>query len=315
MRYFYIGLGIFVLLCLLLLLVFCLRRKWAKKKVCALGVEVKQRNLNEALSVFGFCYDGCDDTISSGMYPWQREVGYCRGYDEAAPSMNMVFDSEPVYFEYMGRNYLIEFWKGQYGCTTGAEIGIYVQKGNASLPPEKLFYDCVSDEERLPMRYTLYKDDRVILKRSGVHWWLTGFVVGMFSESAALRMEIGIGFPDRTMCQAFCEGLMRTGYARSQIRVEQTWVYFTFDRPCSRQPDFYSGRFLRKINRRNRRNCKLYCWITRPFCCTLDRICYIAYCFPCLYRLIIRMGTKCSPSAKRNARRMRRCRRRAEKRW
>ena len=317
MRYFYIGLGALAVFCMLLLLFalcVCLRRKWAKKKVCMTDTKTKQHNLNEALSAFGFLYNGCDDTISSGMYPWQREVGYCRGYDEAAPSMNMVFDCEPVYFDYKGRHYLIECWKGQYGCTTGAEIGVYVHRGASSQPPEKLFYDCVSDEERLPMQYTLYKGDRGILKRRGVHWWLTGFVVGMFSERHELRMEITIGFPDCLMSMAFYEVLLRAGYERTEVCIEQNWVHFVFDKPRSEQPKIYSERYLRHINRHNRKNCRRYCKVSRPFCSTLDRISYIAYCFPFLYRRIIRIGTKNRHTAKYNIKKMRKLRKRGEKR-
>mgnify|MGYP000621142798 CR=1 FL=1 len=29
------------------------------------------------------------------------------------------------YFDYQGKTWLLEFWKGQYGINTGAEIGIY----------------------------------------------------------------------------------------------------------------------------------------------------------------------------------------------
>ena len=296
MRYFYIGLAVLVLLVLLFILFCCLRKKWAEKRVCLLGREIKQRRLEEALSVFGFCYCARDDSISSVMHPWQREMGYCRAYDEAAPSMNMVFECEPVYFDYNGRHYLIEFWKGQYGCTTGAEIGVYVHNGGADGHPESLFYESVGDEERLPMRFALYKRDRIIFERSGVHWWLTGFEVGMFSAAKELRMEIGICFPNRKMCMAFCEGMVRMGCAPEKIRVEQTWVYFTFDRPWSSQPAFYSARYLRRINRKNRRNCRRYCRITKCFCSTLDKICYIAYCFPCLFRSIRRIGTRCTPA-------------------
>ena len=307
MRYFYIGLGVLILLLLLLFLIFCLRRKWAEKKVCRMSTEEKSGKLCEALSVFGFCYNGCDDTVSSRMYCWQRQMGYCRFFDEAAPSMNMVFECEPVYFSYNKKRYLIEFWKGQYGCTTGAEIGIYVHRGYSSLPPEKLFYECASDEERLPMRFVLYRDGEVILRRSCIHWWLTGFVAGMFSRCSQLRMEIGIGFPDRQMCQAFYEGLRRNGYGPRDIRVEQTWVYFSFDNPKSSQPGLYSRRSLRRINRRNRRNCRRYLRLTRPFCSTLDRISYLALCFPLLYRTIIRMGVRCTPK------KLCRCRKRHEK--
>ena len=45
----------------------------------------------------------------------------CAAYDKTAPYFNMVFDCEPVYFDYNGRTWLIEFWKGQYGINTGAE--------------------------------------------------------------------------------------------------------------------------------------------------------------------------------------------------
>ena len=42
-----------------------------------------------------------------------------------APRFQMVTQFEPIYFDYDGKTWLIEFWKGQYGINTGAEIGIY----------------------------------------------------------------------------------------------------------------------------------------------------------------------------------------------
>jgi len=56
-----------------------------------------------------------------------------------------------VCFNYDCKNYRIEFWKGQYGLTTGAEIGIYIQDG-------KDFYRAAKDTERLDMSFTLIKN-------------------------------------------------------------------------------------------------------------------------------------------------------------
>ena len=237
------------------------------------------------------------------MYPWQREMGYCYAYDEGAPAMYMVFDCEPIYFDYDGRRYLIELWKGQYGCTTGAEIGLYVNRDdNRGESPEKLFYECVGDDERLPMQFELYKNGEKILERSALHWWLTDFRVGMYSWADELTLSVGICFPNSTMCRAFCEGLLQAGYSRNEINLEQYCVFFYFKRPFTPQPDICGNRCRRRIMRRNCRNCRLYCRLTKCFCSTLDRISYIGFCFPLLYKIIIRLGMKC------NKKKMKRCR-------
>ena len=85
----------------------------------------QQNALNNDLKDSGFAYHLMDDYFYSRMDCWQREVGYCRLYDEGAPFFNMIFDAEPITFSYGGKRWLIELWKGQYGITTGAEIGIY----------------------------------------------------------------------------------------------------------------------------------------------------------------------------------------------
>ncbi len=296
-----IFLTILVVLAILLLaagmicLLLRLRMRFAKKRVRNTSAEVKIRNLNEALAPFGFCYDEKNDAICSTMYPWQREMGYCRAYDESAFAMYMVFDCEPVYFNYNGARYLLEVWKGQYGCTTGAEIGLYVNRSQDwKKPPEALFYECVEDEERLQMAYTLYKNGTPVQKRRELHWWLTGFCVGMFSQKEELVMEVQITFPNAAMRNAFYSGLLRAGYERNSIRVERYRVYFKFDIPRSRQPEFCGKRCRRRVMRRNCRNCRRYCRISKCFCTTLDKITYIGYCFPLLYRTLIRIGTKCS---------------------
>lgn len=299
MRYFYIALavvGIILLIVLILLLLCRLRKRRARKKVCRLSTEEKCRSLNKALTPFGFCYEAGDDSIGVQMYPWQREMGYCRAYDEAAIAMYMVIDCEPVYFNYAGQRYLIEFWKGQYGCTTGAEIGIYVNRsGDFERPAADLFYECVKDEERQPMSFALIRNGKIVLRRSAVHWWLTGFRVGMFSQPQELRLEASVGFPTVGMARAFYDGMLRAGYEPEEIHMEKCTVSFVFDKPRTKQSYRYPNWYRRCIMRRNRKNCRCYCRITKCFSTTLDRISFLGYCFPLLYRLMIRMGTKCRP--------------------
>lgn len=296
MRFFDIVLivsGILIVLIVLGAVLVRLRMSWAARKVRQSSYGKKVQKLNKALSSFGFCYDEDNDAISSGMYPWQRKMGYCRAYDEAASGMYMIFDCEPIYFDYGGARYLIELWKGQYGCTTGAEIGLYVNRdGDATKAPEDLFYECVSDEERLPLHFELYQDGNKILERRALHWWLTGFVVGMYSEPATLSLKVGIGFPNSSMCQAFYNGLLRAGYTRNEIYVEQHRVYLRFEIPHTTQPDSCGKICHWRVMRRNRKSCKWYNRVTKQFATTLDRINYIGYCFPLLYRIIVRMGMK-----------------------
>ncbi len=285
------AIAIVLLIIILMRLLVAWRMRKATRKVRALSEEEKIKSLTNALSPFGFLYETGDDSISSGMYPWQRDMGYGRIYDEAAPSMGMIFECEPIYFDYEGKHYLIEAWKGQYGCTTGAELGVYVNReATAGKAPEELFYECVKDEERLPMQYTLYCDEEIVLRRSALHWWLTGFCVGMFSGGRELRMEISIIFPNPGMTNAFYQGLLRAGYRQEEIIRECNRVTFAFSQPKSSQPERYRP-WLRKLkNRVNRRNCRRYCKVTKKFRSTLDKITYIGYCFPGLYKAIVGIG-------------------------
>lgn len=298
MKYIYVALAVAAVV-LLIVLIICLflhlRKRWAYKKVKSQGCEEKASRLNDALAPFGFVYLKAGDLIGSGMYPWQREMGYCKEYDEAAPAMSMIFDSEPVYFDYDGKRWLIELWKGQYGCTTGAEIGVYVNRsGNYKARPEDLFYQCADDEERLHLEFTLYKDNRMIVYRQGCHWWLTGFLVGEYSRPDELVMEVSISFPTVEMRNAYYEGLLRAGYRPSEICLNQCRVSILFDSPCTRQYSRFCRLYIHYVNARNRRNCRIFRRVTRRFKCMLDKITYIGYCFPCLYRKLIRIGTKCN---------------------
>jgi hypothetical protein len=57
----------------------------------------------------------------------QRNFGYAYGYDFAALGMSFILDCEPIFFDYDGKHWMIELWKGQYGLESGCEIGVYTR--------------------------------------------------------------------------------------------------------------------------------------------------------------------------------------------
>lgn len=292
MRDFFISIGIlFLLLAVVYMIVARIWTVWAIKKVKLTSKEKKICRLDELLSRFGFMYDPGQDIIYSKLHPWQRELGYEKAFDEGAVFLSMVIDCEPVYFEYEGKIWLIEFWKGQYGMTTGAEIGMYKAEKPKDYKPgdeKKLHYDSVSDEEMIRMQYVLYHREEELFRRNAVHWWLTGFEPGLFSKPEELEMCIKLTFPAEKMCYAFYKGLIAIGYRVTKSYISGKSVTIYYHRPKNRQPE-RKQRWLRRLAQyNNKRNCRLYQKRTAMFETDLDKITFISFRYPLLYHALIR---------------------------
>lgn len=265
------------------------RRKLAIEKVRERTDEQKLKDINEALNLYGFLFDVEKDIVYSSMYPPQRKLGYCKLYDELAPSLNMIIDCEPIYFQYDGRRWLIEFWKGQYGMTTGGEVGVYVtDKEDIDIPGvfTGTFYESVSDYELLQMQYILKKNGKKIIKRGEKHWWLTGFDVGIFSKPEQLSLEIQIIFPYWNMQKAFISGLDYAGYKANDVTIDGRMVKIVFTSPKTKQPQKYNKLIVAFIQILNRFYCNLFNLVTKDFTRTIDKIDFLRIYYPILFRLI-----------------------------
>lgn len=220
---------------------------------------------------------------------WQRETGYCRLYDEAAPLFNMIMDCEPVVFSYGGKRWLIELWKGQYGITTGGEIGIY-NTDREDIDHDKFkgtFYEDIRDDERLPISFVLKKNGKVILRRKAVHWWLTGFKLGEFSEADSLTMEATITFPNVNMRDAFTDRLRELGYGKGEFSIRKKTVSIHYTTPHSVQPEAGDGIRESLVQKTNRNNCRLYEFSTEKYSDTLDKLEYIKAMMPELHKIFM----------------------------
>lgn len=249
--------------------------------------------LDTDLKPFGFAYYPDQDYFYSIMYGWQSEVGYCQAYDEGSAALSMIIDCEPVYFKYGGKKWLIEFWKGQYGMTSGCEIGIYTTTGPILNIPgvfNGTFYFCAEAEDHLPLAFTLRKNGRVLFHRNELHWWLTGFRLGEFSWPDELSVDIDITLKDEEMRDAFIGGLLKTGYSMGELSVRNNTVSLVYGTPHSKQPSTRNPYIENYMQNNNMRNCEAYNIGTRTYNNTVDRLNYVRYAAPKLYHKIINIG-------------------------
>ncbi len=254
----------------------------------------KCRLVDELLYPYGYCYCPGQDVVSTHNDAWQRGSGYTALFDRAALHFNMVFDALPIYFNYRNRTWLIEFWKGQYGINTGAEIGIYY--ADRILSPNELstaHFQAVDDDDRLPVAFTLYKDSRALATMSQKSWWLTAFLVGLFSKPCSLSMDIQICFPNCEMQSCFVEALQQVENPCFAFHCCNTQVHIHYSDGCPVSPicPETTGIFRRLriawAQLSNKLLCRIYCALARPFKTTLDRIVFLYELLPfCLRRML-----------------------------
>ena len=285
----------FALFILLLLVLFCMIFSWARRRkiICRIKCMDKCQKcsmLEELATPFGYAYHCRCGFFSSTVDAWQKAAGYTWFYDYMAPRFQMVFDALPVYFDYRGRTWLIEFWKGQYGINTGAEIGIYhADRLLSEAEYQTALFHAAEDNEMLPCTMRLYRNGSDCLQFSERHWWLTAFLPGCFTRPSDLCMEATICFPNSEMCEAFYEGLCRTGYNRKDIFVHGLCLRFTFHAAYDQDYGLLT-RFHRRLSQfLNRMYCRLFVWVTRPFINTEDRILYLYFFLPVCFRRLFRM--------------------------
>lgn len=249
--------------------------------------------MDKILEIAGYAYDPEQDLYYSTMYAWQRNFGYCRLYDEAAAPLHMIIDCEPIYFEYAGKRWLIEFWKGQYAMAMGCEVGIYNTEGpDLNIPGvfNGTFYHTASDQELLKIDCTLYKNGQPVFQRKERHWWLTGFKLGSFAEPSELTMTITINFRNRTMRKAFTKGLLNAGYSPDDFTHSNHKLTLCFDQPRTPQPYTRTPLTDSIIQIKNKLLCDIYQEITGGAPITHQTLHLLKKHAPELYSAVLLLG-------------------------
>lgn len=285
---------------ILLILVFCIlfsciRLRKIKKELRHMTCSEKCRLISDILSPFGYCYSSNWDIISTRNDAWQGEIGYRALFDKAALHFSMSFDALPVCFHYQGTTWLIELWKGQYGVSTGAEIGIY--RADGLLPESEIssaVFHAVDDSHYLPMSFTLRRNGTIIARSRKRTWWLTAFLPGVYSRPSHLTLDVSISFPDTAMQEAFCNSLAACDLPSLYFHCHGTQTQIHYTDGCPLSPICPGNSSLPRririhwVNFSNRLSCHLYQHLTRSFCCTLDKILYLYKLLPFTVRRILR---------------------------
>lgn len=281
----------FLIIIALFIIVFHFRKKIIIKKIYCIPPKHRCLFINELAEPFGYHYDMWQDVFTNTQDAWQKNFGYTDAFDKSAPAFNMIFDCQPVYFNYIGKTWLIEFWKGQYGINTGCEIGIYHADKIISPHARKTtLFSAVEEFDYLNMTTELFCNGELLARMSGFSWWQTIFSTGQFSEPSELSMKISIRFPNWEMCDAFADALSETGYEIESIHLCQCYpeISFCFSFTC-RHISCWKRIYRCYVQWKNKCFCRLYQFVTRPFYCTCDKLLYLYFYLPVSFRFILRM--------------------------
>lgn len=89
---------------------------------------------------------------------------------------------------------------------------------------------------------------------------------------------------------AFIKGLLKAGYTINKIEICCNEVCFDYCTPHNYKLN-HKHKIIKCIMQIiNYINCHIYMYLTRFFNRTLDKLAYLRYMAPCIYRLIIRLS-------------------------
>ena len=164
-----------------------------------------------------------DYFYSDNNNAWQKPFGFIRLYDIASQLIGYEYDFTRVVFNYGKKDWLIEFWKGQYGIfQVGGEIGVYTKYATGFGDTVASVYNCAEKEDWLDMEMTLYHQQedgsfiREFTREYGKYWWCDGYRIGRLRKSrpaTELKMVSRITLKDEKMATAFAAGMKDCGFS------------------------------------------------------------------------------------------------------
>ena len=177
----------------------------------------------------GFNCSIYDLLVYAPINAWMRNFGFSLFYDlycYTSPNWMWNYVTRRFHFDYDGREWMIQIWKGNYLITNGGEIGIY----NRDKSRTGTFYDCAKDEDMLEIGMTVrHGDDTILSLPRTLHWWRNGFKMDTtLYDPDSLTLEGEIVMRDEEMLKAFCKAIDRNYRHDVTYTVDGLTVYLTW---------------------------------------------------------------------------------------
>jgi len=174
----------------------------------------------------GFIFDPYQFTVINQKPVFQFGLGFNNIYDIFPWMVNVWADTVICEFNYGGKDWRIQFWKGGYGVffATGGEIGVYTKPVNM---PVNHYNAPLTQDDWLYMTYTIYnKGEKLFTRPSpylvgdvGPYWWAPGYKILSIctdffnSPRSNVVMDATLELKDSRMAAAFIEQLKAKGFS------------------------------------------------------------------------------------------------------
>ena len=162
-------------------------------------------------------YDGYFYNIKNA---WQRIFGFNKAYDALSFLAGCSYDTIRVQFNYGGREWMVQLWKGGYfhSLCTGGEIGIY----NRKLGSSGSHYSSAMQKDWIGMQFSIYAGEigmsRLFTRPMEDTFWATGYkpyILDNLKQKplTLCTMDATLRFKDAAMASAFAQALAAKNFA------------------------------------------------------------------------------------------------------
>ena len=177
----------------------------------------------DPLSVVGllsYRYNSGGEYFYNTKYSPQWLFGFNAFYDTLSPAAGCTYDTLRFKFNFGGRDWMVQVWKGAYGwgLFTGGEIGIY---SKAQWSPLE-HYQSAATGSWIGMEFYIYNyQDKLFTRPMENTWWVTGFKQYVLRDLSReyVTMEAALRFPSKEMAAAFAQAVAGKGFALAQSLV------------------------------------------------------------------------------------------------
>ena len=180
----------------------------------------------EANTLYSYNSEGNYYYVNDKVF-WEKNASYNDVYDYMAPVAAMFIDQVRICFNYEGKDWMIQMWKGQYGfLLVGSEIGVFTAPENAGAENDVSKYTCADKEDWLSIQHEAYWNkelagdyEKIFTREYGKYWWTNGYVKGQLTKYAGPKTELKtsstITFKTEEMADLFVKGLDTAGFAKA----------------------------------------------------------------------------------------------------